>query len=78
VQARDEYEILHAEFEAEAELAKVKKEAARDNARKALKKGGSEVSAADLRVELPAEPTLRRYTRTNRACRPWRTACTEP
>jgi putative DNA primase/helicase len=60
--AREEYEAESADYEAQSELAKLRKEAAKDKARAALKKSGGEVSADALRVELPAEPVLRRYT----------------
>lgn len=59
--AREEYEALHADYETQSELAKLRKEAARDKARAALKKA-NDVSAGTLRVEVPDEPILRRYT----------------
>lgn len=61
-QAMEEYEALAAEHEAQAELAKLKKEARKEEAKKALKKSGGEVTAESLRVDEPDEPTLRRYT----------------
>ena len=61
-QARDEFEVALADYETQAELAKLRKDAARDKARAALKKSGGEVSADALRVDVPDEPILRRYT----------------
>lgn len=61
-QARDEYDAERAEYEIQAELAKLAKEAARDKARTALKKSDGSVSANSLRVDTPSEPILRRYT----------------
>lgn len=61
-QARDEYEAEFAEYEVQAELAKLKRDAARDKARAALKKSDEGVSADALRVDVPPVPTLRRYT----------------
>ena len=49
-QAREEYEAEKSEYETQAELAKLRKDAARDKARAALKKPGGEVSADALRV----------------------------
>jgi len=60
--AREEYEALHANYETQAELAKLRREAAKDKARATLKKPGGEVSAEVLRVEQPDEPIQRRYT----------------
>lgn len=60
-QAREEFDALRSEYEAQADLAKLRKEAARDKARTAIKSGKGEVSADALRVEVPDEPTLRRY-----------------
>ncbi len=60
-QAREEYETLQAGYEAQAEMSKLRKDAARDKARAALKKTGGEVSADALRVDAPEAPTLRRY-----------------
>lgn len=60
--ARDEYETLRATFDCQAELAKLRREAARDRARAALKKSSVEVSAEALRVDEPEAPILRRYT----------------
>jgi putative DNA primase/helicase len=60
--AREEYEALHANYETQAELAKLRREAAKDKARATLKKPGGEVSAEALWVEQPDEPIQRRYT----------------
>ncbi len=60
-QAREEYGALQAGYEAQAEMSKLRKDAARDKARAALKKAGEEVSADALRVDEPEAPTLRRY-----------------
>lgn len=61
-QAREAYDAAHADYETQAELAKLRREAAKDKARATLKKPGGEVSADALRVDQPDEPTLRRYT----------------
>lgn len=61
-QARDDYDLLRAEYEVQAELAKLQKEAKRDEVRKGLKSGKGALSADALRVDAPEEPTLRRYT----------------
>ena len=60
--ARVEYEALSAEYEAQADFAKLKREAAREKAKAELKKPGNEATADSLKVELPDEPVLRRYT----------------
>src|ERR1039458_5296511 len=60
--AREEYEDIHANYETQVELAKLRREAAKDKARATLKKPGGEVSADALQVEQPDEPIQRRYT----------------
>jgi putative DNA primase/helicase len=60
-QAREEFEALHEEYESQAELAKLRREAARESAKKTIKKNG-QVPVDALRIEEPDEPTLRRYT----------------
>jgi putative DNA primase/helicase len=62
-QALEEYEAMSAEYEAQSELAKLMKEAKKEQARAELRKNkGGELSADALRVDVPEEPTLRRYT----------------
>jgi len=61
-QSLEEYEALHADYEAQSELAKLRKDAAKEKAKAALKKPNGEVSADALRVAVPDEPVLRRYT----------------
>ena len=61
-QARDEYEALDADYETQSELSKLRKDAAKDKVRTALKSGKGDASVEALRVEVPDEPILRRYT----------------
>ena len=61
-QAREEYEALHADYETQSELAKLRKDAAKDKVRTALKSGKGDASVDALRVDVPDEPILRRYT----------------
>ena len=60
--AREEYDALHDGYLQEVEVAKLTREAAREKAKKRLRKDGGSVSADDLRVDDPEEPTLRRYS----------------
>jgi len=61
-QAREKYEALHADYESQCEFAKLRKDAAREKVKVALKSGKGEASTEALRVDMPAEPVLRRYT----------------
>lgn len=45
VQAREEYDALYGDYESQVELAKLRRDAAKDTARKILKKAGGTVSA---------------------------------
>ncbi len=61
-QAREEFESAYSEYEGQAELAKLRRDAAKSRALKDLQRRDSTVSADDLKVQRPDEPTLRRYT----------------
>jgi putative DNA primase/helicase len=61
--AQSEYDERMREFEGEAELANLRREAAKAAAKKQMmSKSPGAVTAEDLRIDLPDAPILRRYT----------------